>query len=334
MFGYLFWDGTSFGAPLVAGAVAVIKSARPNLTSDDYRSLVVNTASPILDPAGNTWPLQTAGAGSLNVLRGVQSTVTVKPVTLSFGTGGSGIPTTQQITLKNVGSSTSTYNLTFEGLSVTPPVIPTVPVTVSWGAGSFTVLFPAFSFNAASYASQLPVTPDLSVNSVTLGPRASANVTVSVPSSGLAPGVYQGFIDVTASGGSSPQARLPYWYAVPASAPNQIAFDAPGGLPFYITAGDTQTLTMRFVDSSGVVFPAPGTINVTLTSAVPPWGPATADTPYQAYSGSVTFPNVWWVDITVPYLDPGGTTYTFQVQSGSVTATFTVISTPSNYSVN
>jgi subtilase family serine protease len=70
VFGYLLWDGTSFASPLTAGAVALIKSARPNLDANDYRSLVVNTASPMVDPGGNTWPVQTAGAGSLNVVQG------------------------------------------------------------------------------------------------------------------------------------------------------------------------------------------------------------------------------------------------------------------------
>jgi subtilisin family serine protease len=327
VFGYLFWDGTSFSAPLTAGAAAVIMSARPNLTSDDYRSLVVNTASPMLDPAGNTWPVQSAGAGSLDLLRGIQSTVSINPITLSFGTTGSGIATTQQITLKNVGASTTTYNLTFEGMSDLLPTVPTVPVTVSWGTGSFTVFFPAFSFNGSSYSSQLPVTPTLSVDSVTLAPRATANVTVSVPA-GLAPGAYQGFIDVTASGGSIPQARLPYWYAVPGTAPTQMSFDVS---PLYISAGDTESMIMRFIDSNGVLYPAPGTITVTETSTPPAWGPATFDLPYQASSDDVVFPNVWLVDITIPYADPGGTTYTFQVSSGTVTGTFTVISEPNDY---
>jgi hypothetical protein len=51
--------------------------------------------------------------------------------------------------------------------------------------------------------------------------------------------------------------------------------------------------------------------------------------PYQATSedGSVTFRNVWLIDIGLPAADPGaGTTYTFNVQSGSVSGTFTVIS--------
>jgi subtilisin family serine protease len=327
VFGYLFWDGTSFASPLTAGAVALIKSARPNLDANDYRSLVVNTASPMLDPGGNTWPVQTAGAGSLDVLRGVQSTVTANPVTLSFGTAGSTVPTTQEITLKNVGSATTTYNLTYEGMSVAAPSGQTVvAVTVSWGAGSATLLFPAYNAAATSvYTSAVPATPKLSVDSLTLAPLATANVAATMPTAGLAAGLYQGFIDVTPAGLSSPQARIPYWYAVPAAAPTQIAFDLTP-LDISVASGGTGTIILRFVDNSGVVFPAPGTITVTETAPVPATGQATLSTPYPAYSGSVTFPNVWLIDITLPFADPGGTTYTFNVQSGSVSGTFTVVS--------
>jgi hypothetical protein len=318
VFGYLFWDGSSFASPLTAGAVAVIKSARPGLSSDDYRSLVVNSASPLLDSGGNTWPVQSVGAGSLNALKGLQSTVTVNPISLSFGTTGSAIATARQITLKNVGASAATYNLTYEGMTVAIPTIPVVPITVSWGWGSVTVLFPAYNTSPAYYTSHLPVTPDLSVNRLTLAPLATANVTVTMPAAGLAPGAYQGFIDVTPDGGSTPQARIPYWYAVPAAAPNQISFDLT---PLYITAGTTQSMILRFVDSSGVVFPAPGTIHVTETS-----GSAYASAPYQASSGIVVFPKVWLIDITPPASAVYGTTYTFHVVSGTVTGDFTVIS--------
>jgi subtilisin family serine protease len=104
-FGYQFIDGTSFSAPLTAGAVALIKSARPGLTGDDYRSLVVNSASPMLDDNGNTWPVLSAGAGSLDVLQAIKSTVTAYPITLSFGATGSSVATNQQLTLKNVGTA-------------------------------------------------------------------------------------------------------------------------------------------------------------------------------------------------------------------------------------
>jgi subtilisin family serine protease len=44
--GYSLVDGTSFSSPIVAGAAALLKEARPGLTVAQYRSLLVNTAAP------------------------------------------------------------------------------------------------------------------------------------------------------------------------------------------------------------------------------------------------------------------------------------------------
>jgi len=121
-----------------------------------------------------------------------------------------------------------------------------VAVTVSWGAGSTTLLFPAYNAAATSvYTSQLTATPKLSVDSLTLAPLATANVTASMPTAGLAAGVYQGFIDVTRAGVATPDARIPYWYAVPAGAPTEIAFDLTP-LDISMSSGGTGTIILRF----------------------------------------------------------------------------------------
>ena len=51
--GYGVFDGTSFSAPLVSGAVALVKAARPGLTAAQYRSLVINNTGRISYVAGN-----------------------------------------------------------------------------------------------------------------------------------------------------------------------------------------------------------------------------------------------------------------------------------------
>src|SRR6185295_5865797 len=59
--------GTSLSSPLVAGAAAVVKSARPGLTAAQYRSLVVNSAAALSAANGSALPVQSTGAGLLNV---------------------------------------------------------------------------------------------------------------------------------------------------------------------------------------------------------------------------------------------------------------------------
>ena len=70
--GFVLVDGTSFSAPIVAGAVALLKSARPGLTVDQYRSLIINSTMDALagGSSGKLAGLQVAGSGSLPPCRG------------------------------------------------------------------------------------------------------------------------------------------------------------------------------------------------------------------------------------------------------------------------
>jgi minor extracellular serine protease Vpr len=113
-------DGTSFAAPLAAGAAALLKAARPGLTAAQYRSLLVNSAAPI------RFPVQSAGAGVLNVNAALQNTIAVSPVSLSF----SGAAT--DLTITNLGQAGDTFTI-----SIAPdaPVRP-ASTTVRLAAGA------------------------------------------------------------------------------------------------------------------------------------------------------------------------------------------------------
>ncbi len=324
-FGYQLMDGTSFSAPLTAGAVALVRSARPGLTADDYRSLVVNGASPLLDDSGAAWPVMSAGAGSLNVLQAVRSRVTANPVSLSFGSAGSSVPTSQQLTLKNVGAATQTYNLTFEGLSESR--ISGTPTTLSTGG---TVFMPLPGQLLGDYLGLSNQAPTLWNSTVTLAAGATATVSVQAPQVRATPGVYQGFINVTANGSTAPDARIPWWFAVTSSTPTAIALDMT---PLYLSYDSTNglndgTIAVRFVDSTGVMLAPPSTVTVSSVN-----GPAVAGAPYKASSSftcsnpctNVVFPNVWLIDVSVASGTPSGTTSTFNITSGSLTRQFTAI---------
>src|SRR5207248_315824 len=70
---YAVESGTSFSAPLVAGAAALLKSARPGLTSAQYRSLLVNTAGPASSAPDAQAHVQRAGGGMLDMLAAVNA---------------------------------------------------------------------------------------------------------------------------------------------------------------------------------------------------------------------------------------------------------------------
>ena len=103
--GFKLVDGTSFSAPMVAGVAALLKSARPGLTTDQYRSLLINTASPI------SGTIQQHGAGSLNAGAALRSTLTAYPVALNFGTGGSEPSLERTLRITNTGTASETFAL-------------------------------------------------------------------------------------------------------------------------------------------------------------------------------------------------------------------------------
>lgn len=179
--GYVVEGGTSFSAPAVAGAAALLIAARPGLTPAEYKSLLVNAASPFTITGGALAGVQSAGAGLLNVSAAVRSTITASPVSLSFGSVGSTVKSTLPLTLTNTSAAPDTFSI-----AVTP---------VEDG--------PA---------------PTVAANTIALDAGASGAVSVALSSSGLAAGVYQGVLSV--QGSRSPSAiRIPYWFGVPSEQP-------------------------------------------------------------------------------------------------------------------
>src|SRR5205823_5141304 len=113
------------------------KSFRPGLTADQYRSLLINTAS-----ASNSG-IQESGAGKLDVQAAISATFAANPTALSFLIGGADPNLSKNLTISNVGSATETYMLAVTAgfgdqqapalggntLTIQPGQSATVPVT-------------------------------------------------------------------------------------------------------------------------------------------------------------------------------------------------------------
>lgn len=178
---YVVESGTSFSSPTVAGAAALLMNARPGLTADQYKSLLVNSAGVFSTDGTNPAPVLSAGTGLLNMTASLVSTIAVSPVSFSFGSGSGTIDQTRTLTITNVGTSADTFSISAQPLGNGP-------------------------------------IPSISTNSVQLAPGASKSVQVEFAASGLTAGSYQGYLQV--QGTQSPiAARIPYWYAVPTGVP-------------------------------------------------------------------------------------------------------------------
>jgi minor extracellular serine protease Vpr len=218
--GYAVADGTSFAAPMVSGAAALVKQKHPGFTPAQVKSAIVNSAS--LDVTHNDFgasvDVRWLGAGKLAADAAVAASITADPATISFGSiqQATVLPVARQFTLKNSGAVS--VNLT---LAVTP--------AGSNGAASVAINPPSLSLPAGAFA----------VVAVTLSGS-------TVPDSGVYSGV------VTVQGGPN-SLRIPYLFFGPGSvAANLIPLS---GSFFGGVAGNGSSegsVAFKLVDASGV----------------------------------------------------------------------------------
>ena len=214
--GFVVESGTSFSAPMVAGAAALLKAARPGLAAAQYRSLLVNSASPIIQSSGVPLAIQQSGAGFLNVLSSLTSNITATPTSLSFGAGAGTVNQTGTLNVTNVGSAPDTFTVLVQPIGDGP-------------------------------------VPSLSSNSVPLNPGQSQSISIRLSASALSPGSYQGYLQIQGAQ-NSVSAIVPYWYGVPSGAATHMTvLDSPtNGRPgsqqtFYVRPVDDQGLPVSAV---------------------------------------------------------------------------------------
>jgi subtilisin family serine protease len=225
--GFIDTAGTSFSAPLAAGAAAVLKAARPGLTVAQYRSLLIDSAGPATSGPGVPATVQQAGAGVLNVAAALGGTVAAYPTALNFGAGSGSIDSTLNLTLSNVGTVSDTYSIAVTPVGDSPA-------------------------------------PALSTNTVQLDPNGSGPISATVSASGLAPGEYQGYLQVTGTA-TSIIATIPYWFAVRGSTPAGITvlyqdYSDPSRTVSY------GAVVFRIVDIAGLPYTGPVTPQIAMTA--------------------------------------------------------------------
>ena len=213
--GFIDTAGTSFSAPLAAGAAAVLKAARPGLTVAQYRSLLINSATRATAGDGVAATMAQGGTGLLNLKAAVDGTVAAYPTALNFGTVQGAVHGTLQLTLSNIGTMSDTYS------------IQAVPAGNS----------PA---------------PALTTGVVQLDPNGARQIPVTLDATDLAPGDYEGSLRV--SGTLNPGViTIPYWFAVPGETPAGISIlyqdyhDA-------VRATASQAVVFRVVDIAGLPY--------------------------------------------------------------------------------
>ena len=211
-------EGTSFSAPMVAGAVALVKQRNPGLAPAGLKSAVVNTADPRVtdfDYQGRAMEARAVamGAGKLDAASALRATVLASPATVSFGqvTASSPFPVTRTLRLRNQATAAANLRLT---------VVPR-------------------DTDASARVT-------LSAASATAGAGQEAVFTLRLEGTRPRAGLYEGVIRVE---GGETALRIPYLYVVS----DNVAFNAFAleGDGFTRAPGRQHRLTAKFVDQFG-----------------------------------------------------------------------------------
>ncbi len=143
--GYVFTSGTSFAAPRVAGAAAVLKQLHPDWSPADIKAALMTTAARPTGPSEvGLVRIMDRGSGVVDLEAARRVLALVDPPSHSFGSVIVGTPTTliREFTIKNRSRSTAVYTIQATLVPPAPsflkvdvsPVQLTVP---SGGTGTF-----------------------------------------------------------------------------------------------------------------------------------------------------------------------------------------------------
>ena len=216
--GFTAADGTSFAAPMAAGAAALVKQKTPSLTPARIRSALVNSANPAVtdfDSSGREVQASVTGmgAGRMDTNNALRMNVSAEPSSLGLGNIGVGVLPSIGMLITNLSSGTLNLTARVEQRST-------------------------------DSVAQLTITPSTFSLLSTRQTQVTARLTGSRPR----PGKYDGFVVI--SGGAA-DVRIPYSYFVGDGTPWNM-YSISGGtfdaIPGYVYSG----ILMKIIDRYGV----------------------------------------------------------------------------------
>lgn len=211
--GFTAAQGTSFSAPMVAGALAMVKQRNQGFVPGQLKSAVVNSAfEQVKDERGLLASILEVGAGKLDAAAAVETPATIEPATLNFGVITS-LPVSLSLQITNTAAASTTFNLT-----------------------------------AAARVNDPSAQITLNPSSVTLNAGQQTMIAVRLTGSVPRPGVYEGAVQVRSG---SRTLRVPYLYLVGDGVPFNIFPTAGDG--FAGTASSVDWLmAFKVIDQYGV----------------------------------------------------------------------------------
>jgi len=113
--GYNFTSGTSYAAPHVAGAAALLLQKNPELHHHEIKSLLLTTVEPVSDAYGQEFSLHEAGAGRLDIGNAYNAKLIIMPPNFVVSVSSDNLVAEKQFELKLIDGTLDNFDVEFEG---------------------------------------------------------------------------------------------------------------------------------------------------------------------------------------------------------------------------
>ena len=110
---YNITSGTSYAAPHVSGAVALLLNKNPDFSPEQIKSILMTTSDVIADEYGEKFNFNTGGAGRLNVTSAYKSEIILLPPNLTFDLSSQNNSQEKSIQIQSISEKTPNLQIEF-----------------------------------------------------------------------------------------------------------------------------------------------------------------------------------------------------------------------------
>ena len=112
---YNFTSGTSFAAPHVSGAAALLLQKNPNLENHELKSLLVTTVKPVSNAYGKEFSIHESGSGRLDVANAHNAKLIISPTNFVINLSLDEQSIEKELQLKFIENKSEEIDVEFEG---------------------------------------------------------------------------------------------------------------------------------------------------------------------------------------------------------------------------
>ena len=112
---YNFTSGTSFAAPHVSGAAALLLEKNPELENHELKSLLVTTTQPVSNAYGNEFSIHESGSGRLDIASAYNAKLIINPTNFVINFSSDNKVIEKELKLKVIQNELGKIDVNFEG---------------------------------------------------------------------------------------------------------------------------------------------------------------------------------------------------------------------------